>query len=91
MVDQEQVKKLLTELLSDVAAKAREDALNDRSDIASIYKRDRKTTLNSLDPAKVEEAIAYINRATATKEGARRIINAIMVAAKAVAQVYFPR
>lgn len=87
MVDETKVRELLTSLLTEVAAKARADALAGKSDIGSIWRRDAPSELASMDPAKVEEAIADIRKATATKEGARRIINAIMVAAKAVAKI----
>lgn len=86
MVDETKVREILTSLLTEVAAKARADALAGQSDIASVWRRDA-ISLTSMDPTKVEEAIADINKATATKEGARRIINAIMVAAKAVAKI----
>lgn len=90
MVDETKVKELLTDLLNDVAAKAREDALQGRSNIGSIFSRDRDTNLRTLDVEKAEQAIRDIEDATATKEGARRLVNAIMVAAKTVAKVYYP-
>lgn len=88
-MDQEAIKQALTSLLTDVAAKAREDALAGNSDIGSVFRRDSEK-LKSLDPKAVEDAIVDINKATATKEGARRLMNGIMVAAKAAAKIAFP-
>jgi hypothetical protein len=85
-MDQETVKEVLTSLLTDIAARAREDALAGNSDIGSIFRRDGEK-LQSLDPRTVEDAIVAINKATATKEGTRRLINGIMVAAKAAARL----
>ena len=88
-MDKEAIRQALTALLTDVAAKAREDALAGRSDIGSVWRREREQ-LSSLDPDAVEAAIADINKATATKEGARRLMNGLMVVAKAAAKVAFP-
>jgi len=88
-MDQEAIRKALVNMLASVATKARQDALNEESDIAAIYNKDR-ADLQSLDIQKVEEAIRNIDRATATKEGARRLVNAIMVAAKAILKAKFP-
>lgn len=88
-MDQEAIKTALTSLLTDVAAKARADALAGNSDIGSIFRRDSEQ-LKSLDPKAVEDAIIDINKATATKEGARRLMNGLMVAAKAAAKIAFP-
>ena len=83
-MDNEAIRQSLTSLLTDVAAKAKQDALAGRSDIGSIYRREREQ-LKSLNPQAVEDAIAHINKATATKEGTRRLVNGILVAAKAAA------
>ncbi len=88
-MDQEAIKAALTALLTDVAAKARVDALAGNSDIGSIFRR-KSEQLQSLDPQAVEDAIIAINKATATKEGARRLINGILVAAKVAAKIAFP-
>ena len=85
-MDKETVKEVLTSLLTDIATKACEDALAGNSDIGSIFRRDSEK-LQSLDPKTIEDAIIAINKATATKEGARRLINGIMVAAKAAARL----
>lgn len=90
MVDENKIKELLVELLEDVAEKAKADALAGESDIASIYRRDNGDKFAKLDPDRIAEAISYIKTATATKAGARRVVNAIMVAAKAVANIYLP-
>lgn len=89
-MDKEALREALTSLLTDVANKAREDALAGRSDIGSIYRREHEDRLKSLDAEAVEAAIVDIDKATATKEGARRLINGIMVAAKVAAKVAFP-
>lgn len=88
-MDKDAVRETLTGLLSDIAAKAREDALAGESDIGSIFRREGEN-LRSLDAKAVEDAIVDINKATATKEGARRLMNGIMVAAKAAAKIAFP-
>jgi len=88
-MDSEAVKTALTSLLTDMAAQAREDALAGNSDIGSIFRRDSEK-LRNLDPKAVEDAIVAIKKATATKEGTRRLVNGIMVAAKAAARIAFP-
>ncbi len=88
-MDQEAIRKALTLLLLEVAAKAREDAAADRSDIGSIYRR-KRDSLSSLDVQRIEDTILQIERATSTKEGARRLINGLMVAAKVAAKFAFP-
>ena len=84
-MDQNAIKIALTTLLTDIAAKARADALAGSSDIGSIFRRESEQ-LRSLSPKAIEDAITAINKATATKEGARRLINGLMVAAKAAAK-----
>jgi hypothetical protein len=88
-MDQEAIKHALTSLLTDVASKARADALEGESDIGSIFRRDSEE-LKTLSPKAVEDAVLAINKATATKEGTRRLINGILVAAKAAARIAFP-
>ena len=85
-MDPEAIKEALTALLTDVAAKAREDALTGNSDIGSIFRKESEK-LRSLNPEAVEDAIIAINKATATKEGTRRLINGILIAAKAAAKL----
>jgi hypothetical protein len=85
-MDNAAVKEILTSLLTDIAAKARKDALAGNSDIGSIFRRDSEK-LQSLDPKAVEDAIIAIDKATATKEGTRRLVNGIIVAAKAAARL----
>ena len=85
-MDNEKIAEALTSMLEDVASKAREDALQGQSDIRSIYKR-KRSELKSLDPAKVQQAITDIRRATRTKEGTRRLLTAIMASAKIAAAV----
>jgi acetylglutamate kinase len=88
-MDPKVIKQVLTSLLTDIADKAKADALAGQSDIGSIFRRDT-TQLQSLNPKAVEDAVAAINKATATKEGTRRLINGILVAAKAAAKIAFP-
>ncbi len=85
-MDSEAIKQALTALLTDVAAKAREDALAGNSDIGSIFRRESEK-LQSLNPKAIEDAIIAINKATATKEGTRRLVNGILVAVKAAARL----
>ena len=77
----------LTAALEMVADKARADALAGESDIGSVFDDD-VDPLPSMDVAKIEEAIANIDKATATKEGARRLINGILVVAKVAAKAF---
>ena len=88
-MDNKQIQEALTSLLTDVATKARKDALAGESDMGSIFRRDNEK-LQSLDPKAVEDAIINIKKATATKEGARRLMNGLMVAARAAARIAFP-
>jgi len=89
-MDNEAIRKVLIELLEDVRDKARQDARGDNADIGSIWRDDRTSHTSSLDAAKAEEAIANVKRATATKEGARRLVNGIMVLAKIAVKTAFP-
>jgi hypothetical protein len=86
MMDPEVIKKHLQEMLSTVAAKARADAESGESDISSVF-NDESTPLPSLDVTKIEEAIRNIEVATSTKEGARRLINGVLLAAKVATKV----
>lgn len=88
-MDPEVIKQALKAMLEEVAQKARDDARAGESDIGSIFEEELDA-LPSLDVAKVEQAIADIDSATATKEGARRLINGILIAAKAAAKISFP-
>lgn len=85
MVDETKVRDLLVSLLEDVAAKARADAAAGKSDIGSIWKRSGPE-MASLDPKQIEKAIQDVNKATATKEGAARLIGSLMLAARIVAK-----
>ena len=88
-MDPEVIKAALKNMLHEIADKARADARRGESDIASIFE-DEVAPLPSVDIAKIEEAIANIDKATATKEGARRLISGILVVAKVAAKVAFP-
>lgn len=88
-MDPKVIKEVLTSLLTDIADKAKADALAGRSDIGAIFRRDSER-LQSLNPKAIEEAVLAINKATATKEGTRRLVNGILVAAKAAARIAFP-
>lgn len=85
-MDNEAIRDALTALLSDVAEKARADALAGKSDIGSIFRR-QGPSLASLDAKAVEQAISDIQKATATKEGTRRLVNGLLVAAKVAAKI----
>ena len=76
-------------MLITVAEKAKADARQGESDIGSIFE-DPIDTLPDIDVSKIEQAIRDIDKATATKEGARRLMNGILVAAKVAAKVVFP-
>ena len=88
MVDETKIREALVSLLSDVVQKARQDALNGTSDIGSIYDRTDTPSIRKIDVEKAEQAIKDIKRATQTKAGARRIVNAIMFVAETVARNY---
>ena len=89
IMDPEIIKQGLINMLQTVADKARADAERGESDISSIFK-DELDVLPSLDVAKIEQAIRDIDRATATKEGARRLINGLLVVARVAAKAAFP-
>lgn len=86
-MDPEVIRRALKEALESVAQKARADAIAGESDISSVFD-DEVDPLPSMDVAKIEEAIANIDKATATKEGARRLINGILVVAKVAAKAF---
>jgi len=88
-MDSEAIKHALKDILEQVAEKARADAQQGESDISSIFE-DEQGPLPSLNVDEVEEAIRNIDKATATKRGAARLINSIMVAARFAARVSFP-
>jgi len=88
-MDPEAIKNTLKSMLEQVAEKARVDAQQGKSDISSIFE-DEQERLPSIDIDKIEEAISNIDKATATKKGAVRLVNSIMVAARFVAQINFP-
>jgi len=87
MIDENRVRDALVTLLVDVAAKAKEDSLSGESDIASVYRRGNKTDLSAVNVERIDEAIRNIEKATSTKDGARRVVNAIMAVARTVAQL----
>lgn len=89
IMDPEIIKQGLINMLQTVADKARADAERGESDISSIFK-DELDVLPSLDVAKIEQAIRDIDKATATKEGARRLINGLLVVARVAAKAAFP-
>lgn len=72
-----------------VAQQARIDATAGESDIGSVFE-DELDTVPSLDLAKLEETIRDINKAAATKEGMRRLVNGIMIAARLAAKLTNP-
>jgi len=85
-IDANNIKDKLTSLLTDVAEKARQDAIDGESDIGSIFRREGPE-LQPIDVKMIEAAIKNIERATATKEGAHRLMNGIMIAAATAARV----
>lgn len=86
-MDPEVIRRALTEALESVANKARADARAGESDIGSVFDDD-VDPLPAMDIAKIEEAIVNIDKAAATKEGARRLINGILVVAKVAAKAF---
>lgn len=88
-MDKESIREALVSLLSNIAEEAREDALEGESDIGSIFRRDGES-LSSLDAKAVKDAISDIDKATSTQEGARRLLNGLMVAARVAAKIAFP-
>jgi len=87
-MDSESIKRALTDILKDVAQKAREDASRGKPDISSIF-TDEEQGFESqilLDTAKVTQAIKDIEKATSTKRGVAALINGLVVLAKIVAK-----
>ena len=88
-MDPEIIREMLKETLQAVINRARADAQAGKSDIGSVFDSEM-APLPSIDIAKIEEAIANIDKATATKEGARRLINGILLVVKVAAKVTLP-
>ncbi len=88
-MDQHFIQHTLKALLITVAEKAKADAQQGESDIGSIFE-DSIDTLPDVDVSKIEQAIRDIDKATATKEGARRLMNGILIAARVAAKAVFP-
>lgn len=85
-MDETKIREALTSMLNAVAEQARKDALAGKSNIGGIF--DNNTPeLHVLDEKKINQAIEDIKRATATKEGATRLMNAILTAARIAATV----
>ena len=80
------IKEALLSFLEGIETRARADALAGHSDIGSIF--GDAPDLQMIDPKQVQDVIAAINQATSTKEAARRIVNAILVAAKIAADEF---
>ena len=85
-MDKDKIKEALTTLLNDIAAKAEADARAGESDIGSIFRREGES-LRKLDVKAIKSTIAHIETATATREGALRLMNGIMLAAKVAARI----
>jgi len=85
-MDKEVVKEALTGLLSNIADKARADAQAGESDIGSIF-RQEGNSLRALDIKALDKAITDIDKATATQEGARRLMNGVIMAASLAAKL----
>lgn len=88
-MDPKIIREMLKETLQAVANRARADAQQRESNIAFVFE-DEIDSLSSIDITKIEEAIVNIDKATATKEGARRLLNGILVVAKVAAKAAFP-
>ena len=87
MLNPQDVKALFRAWLREVANKAKEDSLRGESDIGSIY-RDTEVNFNGLTDEDVDRISEDIAKATKTKEGARRLINALASAAKVIVKLY---
>lgn len=85
-MDNDKLKDALTGILKDVAEQAKADAKNGKSNIGSIFK-DSSNDLVSLDGEAINEAIANIEKATKTKQGAKRLLDGIMLAARTAARI----
>ncbi len=83
-MDNNKICEMLTAFLTEVADQARADAKAGKSNIGSVFDQDTPA-MKMLDEKKIQEAIADIKRATATKESCARLINTILLAAKAIA------
>lgn len=85
-MDQDKIKEALTTLMKDVADKAEADARAGESDIGSIFRKEGES-LHRLDVKAINQTIVDIQTATATREGAQRLMNGIMLAAKVAARL----
>ncbi len=85
-MDESKIRDALIGMLSEVAAQAKADAASGNSDIGSVLDKN-KPELRQLDEKQINQAIQDIRRATATKEGAARLVSALLVAAKTVAAI----
>ena len=86
-MDESMVREHLKKMFRDIAEKARRDALNDTPDISDIYSDSSDRLLNMSDE-ELSEIISNIDKAASTKEGARRLVSAISLAAKAIVRIY---
>jgi hypothetical protein len=87
MSNPQDIQALFRAWIKEVADKAKQDSLQGESDIGSIY-RDTEVNFNRLSEADIDRISADIAQATRTKEGARRLINAIASAAKVIVKLY---
>jgi hypothetical protein len=85
-MDQNKIKEALTALLKDVASQAEADARAGESDIGSIFRQEGES-LHKLDVKAINKTISHIETATATREGALKLMNGIMLAARVAARI----
>jgi len=84
---QEDIQAAVRAWLNSVAEKAREDSRKGESDIGSIY-RQAEVNFNSLSDEDIDQMTQDIVKAASTKEGARRIMNAVATVAKVIVKLY---
>lgn len=85
-MDEIKIREILVGMLNDIAIQAQADAASGKSNISSIYNKNIPT-LRVLDEKQIKQAIEDIHKATATKEGTARLVNALLMAARTVAAI----
>jgi hypothetical protein len=87
MSNSQDIQQLLRAWLKSVADKAQEDSLKDESSIGSIY-HEAEINLEGLTEQDLDQISKDIEQATRTKEGSRRLINALASVARVIVKLY---
>jgi len=87
MSNSQDIQQLLRAWLKSVADKAQEDSLRGESSIGSIY-QEAEINLEGLTEQDLDQISKDIEQATRTKEGSRRLINALASVARVIVKLY---